>query len=100
MSVKKKVKRLNREVERLNEEIKELNMDIKNLNTDLELRENLLSFAVYSHLGGLKNGVLIEDKYVNSMNDTTKININYDYINKGYDITIRSKKKGVKNENI
>lgn len=87
MSVKKKVKRLNREVERLNEEIKKLN-------EDLELRENLLSFAVYSHLGGLKNGVLIEDKYVNSMNDTTKININYDYINKGYDITIHSKKKG------
>ena len=64
MSVKNKVKRLNREIERLNQEIITLNRKNKILankdDTDKKILENIVKFAITNHIGGLRGGMAID----------------------------------------
>ncbi len=73
MSVKSKVKRLNREVERLNNEVKRLNQKNNILNNkegiDKILLENIIKFAITNHIGGLKGGIMIEKRAIEKMKD-------------------------------
>lgn len=86
MSVKGKVKRLNRQIEKLNCELIQLET-LKNNNkriiedysSDLEkikIYENILKFAITNHIGNLRGGMQIERYGIDKMQDL-KLNIDY-----------------------
>lgn len=79
MSVKGKVKRLNRQIEKLNCELIQLET-LKNNNkriiedysSDLEkikIYENIIKFAITNHLGNLRGGMRIERYGIDKMQD-------------------------------
>ena len=86
MSVKEKVKRLNRQIEKLNCELIQLEK-LKNnykritedYNVDLEkikIYENILKFAITNHIGNLRGGMQIERYGIDKMQDL-KLSIDY-----------------------
>ena len=73
MSVKGKVKRINRELENLNREIAELKkknniLEIKK-DKDKILLENIVKFAITNHVGGLRAGMAIDWDGIDKMKD-------------------------------
>ena len=86
MSVKGKVKRLNRQIEKLNCELIQLET-LKNNNkriiedysSDLQkikLYENIIKFAITNHIGNLRGGIQIEKYGIDKMQNL-KLDINY-----------------------
>lgn len=86
MSVKGKIKRLNRQIEKLNCELIQLET-LKNNNkriiedysSDLEkikIYENIIKFAITNHLGNLRGGMQIERYGIDKMQDL-KLSIDY-----------------------
>lgn len=73
MSVKGKVKRLNKELENLNKELAEL----KKKNSILEIKEdkdkillkNIVKFAITNHVGGLHAGMAVDWDGIDKMKD-------------------------------
>jgi hypothetical protein len=86
MSVKGKVKRLNRQIEKLNCELIQLET-LKNNNkriiedysSDLEkikIYENIIKFAITNHLGNLRGGMRIERYEIDKMQNL-RLDIDY-----------------------
>ncbi len=86
MSVKGKVKRLNRQIEKLNCELIQLEK-LKNNNkriiedysSDLEkikIYENIIKFAITNHLGNLRGGMRIERYEIDKMQNL-RLDIDY-----------------------
>lgn len=97
MSVKGKVKRLNRQIEKLNCELIQLET-LKNNNkriiedysSDLEkikIYENIIKFAITNHIGNLRGGMQIERYGIDKMQDL-KLSIDYMQENNSYIIRI------------
>ena len=93
MSVKGKVKKLNRQIENLQEELQTYqlsNSRLRNKNdrlkTELEEQkadkqyteqlENILKFAITNHIGNLRGGMQIERYGIDKMQDL-RLSINY-----------------------
>ena len=97
MSVKGKVKRLNREIERLNKRVFELEMKNRNLERIKEdyiaeeqkfkVYENIVKFAVTNHIGGLQGGMRIEKCGIDKMNHL-RMNVEDDYFMNSYVIRV------------
>lgn len=87
MSVKNKVKRLNRELERLNQEIIKLNKTNKTLENkkirDKELLENIIKFAITNQVGGIRGGMQIEKYGIDKMQDL-HLSIDYEPMTNSY----------------
>lgn len=87
MSVKNKVKRLNRELERLNQEIIKLNKANKTLENkgfrDKELFENIIKFAITNQVGGIRGGMRIERYGIDKMKDL-HLSIDYEPMTNSY----------------
>ena len=97
MSVKGKVKRLNKEIKRLNCELIQLET-LKNNNkriiedytSDLEklkIYENVIKFAITNHIGGLEGGIRIERFGIDKMQNL-KLNIEYEPMYNSYIIRV------------
>lgn len=86
MSVKGKVKRLNRQIEKLNCELIQLETlknnnkrIIEDYNVDLEkikIYENIIKFAITNQIGGMKGAMRIEKYGINKMQDL-RLSIDY-----------------------
>lgn len=87
MSVKNKVKRLNKELERLNQEIIKLNRNNKALENkkiqDKELFENIIKFAITNQIGGIRGGMRIEKYGIDKMKDL-QLSIDYEPMTNSY----------------
>lgn len=98
MSVKNKVKRLNKEIKKINETIEGLELEIERKNNNLKrisedyekdleklkLYENIVKFAITNQIGGLRGGMAIDwfviDKMQNLRLDIEKNIIEHNYI--------------------
>lgn len=75
MSVKGKVKRLNKENRRLEEELETYKLSNSRLRekmamqTSNELLENIIKFAITNHVGGLRAGMAIDWFGIDKMSD-------------------------------
>lgn len=86
MSVKGKVKRLNRQIENLQEELQTCQLSNSRLKTELEEQkedkqyrkqlENILKFAISNHIGNLRGGMQIERYGIDKMQDL-RLSIDY-----------------------
>lgn len=79
MSVKGKVKKLNKKIENLQEELQTCQLSNSRLKTELEEQkedkqyrkqlENILKFAITNHIGNLRGGIQIERYGIDKMQD-------------------------------
>lgn len=86
MSVKGKVKKLNRQIENLQEELQTCQLSNSRLKTELEEQkedkqyteqlENILKFAITNQIGGMRGGMQIERYGIDKMQDL-RLNIDY-----------------------
>ena len=86
MSVKGKVKKLNRQIENLQEELQTCQLSNSKLKTELEEQkedkqhrkqlENILKFAITNQIGGMRGGMQIERYGIDKMQDL-RLNIDY-----------------------
>ena len=86
MSVKGKVKRLNKEIKNLQEELQTYQLSNSRLKTELEKQkedkqyrkqlENILKFAISNHIGNLRGGMQIERYEIDKMQDL-RLSIDY-----------------------
>lgn len=86
MSVKGKVKKLNRQIENLQEELQTCQLSNSRLKTELEEQkvdkqyteqlENILKFAITNHIGNLRGGMQIERYGIDKMQDL-RLSIDY-----------------------
>ena len=83
MSVKGKVKRLNKQIEKLNKQIEILKNNnkriIEDYSSDLEkikIYENIIKFAITNHIGNLRGGMQIERYGIDKMQDL-RLSIDY-----------------------
>lgn len=86
MSVKGKVKRLNRQIENLQEELQTYQLSNSRLKTEVEEQkedkqyteqlENILKFAITNHIGNLRGGMQIERYGIDKMQDL-RLSIDY-----------------------
>lgn len=93
MSVKGKVKRLNREIKDLNDEIelsrKRHQRDVARYEENKEMLESLIKFFVVNQVGTpAAGGVHIEKQYVDKV-DHMEVYINYELENNAYVIKLR-----------
>lgn len=87
MSVKSKVKRLNKEIERLELKVKDLEIQNNNLRKNIlkrddnsektKLYSNIIKFALTNYIGRLNAGMRIERHGIDKMQDL-KLNIEYE----------------------
>lgn len=104
MSVKGKVKRLNKKIENLQEELQTYqlsNSRLRNKNDRLEIElegqktdkqyteqlENIIKFAITNHIGDLRAGMQIERYGIDKMQNL-KLSINYILENNSYIIRV------------
>ena len=104
MSVKGKVKRLNKRIENLQEELQTYqlsNSRLRNKNdklkTELEEQkadkqyteqlENIVKFAITNHIGNLRGGMQIERYGIDKMQDL-RLNIDYSHMDNSYIIRV------------
>lgn len=94
MSVKNKVKRLNKEILNLKDELETINLSNKRLREKLdeekqcrqyaEQLENIVKFAITNHIGGIRGGMAIDwfgiDKMQDLRLDVEKNIIEHSYI--------------------
>ena len=86
MSVKGKIKRLNKKIENLQEELQTYQLSNSRLKTELEEQkvdkqyteqlENILKFAITNHIGNLRGGMQIERYGIDKMQDL-RLSIDY-----------------------
>ncbi len=86
MSVKGKVKRLNRQIGNLQEELQTCQLSNSKLKTELEEQkedkqyrkqlENVLKFAITNQIGGMRGGMQIERYGIDKMQDL-RLSIDY-----------------------
>lgn len=86
MSVKGKVKKLNKKIENLQEELQTCQLSNSRLKTELEGQkadkqytkqlENILKFAITNHIGNLRVGMQIERYGIDKMQDL-RLSIDY-----------------------
>ena len=86
MSVKGKIKLLNRQVEKLKSEVKELERlknnykriteDYIDLEEKNKIYENIIKFSITNHIGNLRGGIQIE-RYVIDKMQNLKLDVNY-----------------------
>lgn len=86
MSVKGKVKKLNRQIENLQEELQTCQLSNSRLKIKLEEQkadkqyteqlENILKFAITNHIGNLRGGMQIERYGIDKMQDL-RLSIDY-----------------------
>ena len=86
MSVKGKVKKLNRQIENLQEELQTCQLSNSRLKIELEEQkadkqyteqlENILKFAITNHIGNLRGGMQIERYGIDKMQDL-RLSIDY-----------------------
>ena len=92
MSVKNKIKRLNKKLEELNKEVQTIT-NIRNIENNKHEKEkksleNVIKFMIKNHLNDIPSGgVQIGKKYIDEM-DFYNINISYEYENDSYVIRI------------
>jgi hypothetical protein len=104
MSVKRKVKRLNKEIKKLEEELQayrlsnhrlrnksdSLKIELEKQKADkqyMEQLENILKFALTNHIGNLRGGMLIDRCGIDKMKDL-RLSIDYAIENSSYIIRI------------
>lgn len=86
MSVKGKVKKLNKKIENLQEELQTYQLSNSRLKTEVEEQkedkqyteqlENILKFAITNHIGNLRGGMQIERYGIDKMQDL-RLSIDY-----------------------
>lgn len=86
MSIKGKVKRLNRQIKNLQEELQTCQLSNSRLKTELEGQkedkqyteqlENILKFAITNHIGNLRGGMQIERYGIDKMQNL-RLDIDY-----------------------
>ncbi len=86
MSVKGKVKKLNKKIENLQEELQTYQLSNSRLKTELEEQkadkqyteqlENILKFAITNHIGNLRGGMQIERYGIDKMQNL-RLSIDY-----------------------
>ena len=86
MSVKGKVKKLNKKIENLQEELQTYQLYNSRLKTEVEEQkedkqyteqlENILKFAITNHIGNLRGGMQIERYGIDKMQDL-RLSIDY-----------------------
>lgn len=96
MSVKGKVKKLNKKIENLQEELQTCQLSNSRLKTELEGQkadkqyteqlENILKFAITNHIGNLRGGMQIERYGIDKMQD---LRLSIDYIPENNSYIIR-----------
>ena len=97
MSVKNKVKRLNKEIINLKDEIETINLSNKRLREKLdeekqykqhtEQLENIVKFAITNQIGGIKGGIAIDWFGIDKMQDL-KLDIEENIIEHTYIIRV------------
>ena len=97
MSVKGKVKRLNRQIENLQEELQTCQLSNSRLKTELEKQkedkqyrkqlENILKFAISNHIGNLRGGMQIDRYGIDKMQDL-RLSIDYEPMLNSYVIKV------------
>lgn len=97
MSVKGKVKKLNKKIENLQEELQTCQLSNSRLKTELEEQkevkqyrkqlENILKFAITNQIGGMRGGMQIERYGIDKMQNL-KLSIDYMQENDSYIIRI------------
>lgn len=94
MSVKGKVKRLNKENKRLEDELetyKLFNSRLREkmaMQTSNELLENIIKFAITNHVGGLRAGMAIDWFGIDKMSDL-KLDIDRNAMEHAYILRVR-----------
>ena len=97
MSVKGKVKRLNKQIKNLQEELQTYQLSNNRLKVELEERkavkqyteqlENIVKFALTNHIGNLRCGMQIDRYGIDKMQDL-RLNIDYSNMNNSYIIRV------------
>ena len=97
MSVKGKVKKLNKKIENLQEELQTCQLSNSRLKTELEGQkadnqyteqlENILKFAITNHIGNLRGGMQIERYGIDKMQDL-RLSIDYQPESNSYIIKV------------
>lgn len=97
MSVKGKVKRLNKEILELQDELKTERLSNNRLRVKLDDRtaelkyikelENIVKFAITNHMGGLHGGMQIDRYGIDKMQDL-RLSINYSHMDNSYIIRV------------
>jgi len=97
MSVKVKVKRLNKQIKNLQEELQTYQLSNNRLKVKLEEQksdkqyteqlENIVKFALTNHIGNLRGGMRIDRYGIDKMQDL-RLNINYIVENDSYIIRV------------
>ena len=101
MSVKGKVKRLNKEIKDLKEELQTyqlsnsrlrnkndmLNIELEGQKAVIEELENILKFAITNHIGNLRGGMQIDRYGIDKMQDL-RLSIDYMPENNSYIIRV------------
>lgn len=97
MSVKGKVKRLNKQIKNLQEELQTYQLSNNRLKVELEEQksdkhyteqlENIVKFALTNHIGNLRGGMRIDRYGIDKMQDL-RLNINYIVENNSYIIRV------------
>lgn len=97
MSVKVKVKRLNKQIKNLQEELQTYQLSNNRLKVKLdeqksdkqytEQLENIVKFALTNHIGNLRGGMRIDRYGIDKMQDL-RLNINYIVENDSYIIRV------------
>lgn len=97
MSVKGKIKRLNKEILELKDELETINLSNSRLRAKLDNRtadpeyakelENIVKFAITNHVGGLRAGMQIDRCGIDKMQDL-RLNIDYEPMYNAYVIRV------------
>ena len=97
MSVKVKVKRLNKQIKNLQEELQTYQLSNNRLKVKLEEQksdkqyteqlENIVKFALTNHIGNLRGGMRIDRYGIDKMQEL-RLNINYIVENDSYIIRV------------
>lgn len=75
MSVKNKVKRLNKEIKKLQDELETYQLSNKRLRQKLdtqnsnEMLENIIKFAITNHVGNLRAGMMVDINTIDKMKE-------------------------------
>ena len=91
MSVKSKIKRLNKEIEKLKKENNRLitescNKSIEKSSKE-ELYENIIKFAITNQIGGLKGGMMVDFFSVDKMKELN-LSVESSYFKHAYTIRV------------
>lgn len=93
MSVKNKIKRLNKEIKKLQDELETYQLSNRRLKQKLdtqnnnEMLENIIKFAITNHVGNLKAGMMISCDGIDKMKDL-RLNIDRNNFEHAYIIRV------------